>query len=739
MLERQRGLIDEGIEPQRGAVGDDVEQERQRSFDALLAEYGIGPEGGTPYDEMIGSGGWQREARVLDRVPKNTLPASEEGGKMRRWAVDSLDEVRRLENAIKGKGVNIDIYAWLNNVRAAQGIVPRMMENWQVDFNGKVVGPALNEVWRPIEARGKEFKRAMEDYLLEMLNVDRMEYRKNRAVYDGVSEQDLIDMDVPASKPVRHPDVTADVSRARVAELLSKYPWLPELAGPIWQFNDNNLSYQVQAGMIDPDLAERMRALNPHYVPLMRNYVEASKPLGKKNREIVAGRSLKGAEGGTENILPLKEAMARRTYSVVKQAAFNTGVQKLDEVAAGKYPQAQRFVRVSDAEVLRRKSQAAIDAANEKLPPERSMAELDLMRSGLEAGAGESAISSKVGRGERLQGLPNTVKFWRDGSLTELQVNDGIADGLKSLRGQDFDSNLILRGLAKGTDLMKKTITGYNPLFSLRNYITNWSEELTFTRNRMDIYLKARASAARDMAFNSPVYQLYANMGAGALRAFDYESGSMNTMKGRAQNAGGLAKPFLQAARPAAAVLRQFERLNTAIEHLPRYAEFKATLMSGGADLKNPGAIDSNLKARALYNANEIVTNFGRGGTGGKFLNRHGVMYLNPAIQGVDKLYRAMKGEYGKSAQAKATIKAIIGLWVKLALVNIVPAIANELMHKDDDDYRDLPDRVKDRNYLFKMPDGTFILILLLIQCCPLLPTAPTVAFSPGGLLRIRP
>ena len=141
--------------------------------------------------------------------------------------------------------------------------------------------------------------------------------------------------------------------------------------------------------------------------------------------------------------------------------------------------------------------------------------------------------------------------------------------------------------------------------------------------------------------------------------------------------------------------LKGIKNVNELIELAPRYAEFKASI-DHGASIQE-----------AMYNAREVTTNFSRGGTLAKALNRNGFTFLNSSIQGFDKFIRNFSGENGA--------KGIVNSLAKAAIFGIAPAVFNELAFGSGDDkdeeYEALPDYIKDNYYIIKTGDGNFIRI----------------------------
>lgn len=143
-------------------------------------------------------------------------------------------------------------------------------------------------------------------------------------------------------------------------------------------------------------------------------------------------------------------------------------------------------------------------------------------------------------------------------------------------------------------------------------------------------------------------------------------------------------------------VVNAVPKFNNLVELAPRFAEFKASL-DNGATIQE-----------AMYNAREVTVNFGRGGYVAKALNRNGFTFFNASLQGFDKLARNFSGENGA--------KGVVGALAKVAVLGVAPSVFNALAFgaggdDEDEDYKALPDYIKDNYYLIKTGDGEFIRI----------------------------
>jgi hypothetical protein len=107
---------------------------------------------------------------------------------------------------------------------------------------------------------------------------------------------------------------------------------------------------------------------------------------------------------------------------------------------------------------------------------------------------------------------------------------------------------------------------------------------------------------------------------------------------------------------------------------------------------------------QALYNAADITTNFGRGGFAARKLNASLVPFFNPGMQGLSKNIRNVIDRRGWKE---------IGQLISRLLINgVAPGIIMGLLYdglKEDDDYKELSNYIKDSNILIKIGDNKFI------------------------------
>lgn len=450
-------------------------------------------------------------------------------------------------------------------------------------------------------------------------------------------------------KPVFGESVTAEISRQKADELLKENPEFEKLANKVYVYNRNLMQWRVDSGLISQEQADIMNKMYPHYVPTFRDMsgTAGSKIVGNA---VNIANTVRKATGGNRDILPLDLAMARQTMQTVQAAKRNLfGNRLLNDVLANKERAAKYITAIEKSE------------------------------DGLDVDEQSDASLSQPNNNT------NVFKIYRDGKSFNMYVNSGIFEGLRAISSQvdATDTNKLLNALSKPNTMFKQLVTGMNPMFLIKNPIRDIQDATLYSKN-LRKFLNNYPKTFKEQLENSADWQLYKALGGVGSSFFDYETGIDKTLN----------KSKLQ--RLSDNTLGRIEELNMMTEQAPRFAEFKATIQRAGN--RN---YDTLMKA--IYNAADVTVNFGRTGTITQVLNKTIVPFLNPSIQGADKLIRTLATTKGGSEWAKLVTKA--------TLFGILPSVLNELIFGDDEEYENLNDRDKDTNFVFKYGDNKWIKI----------------------------
>ena len=263
---------------------------------------------------------------------------------------------------------------------------------------------------------------------------------------------------------------------------------------------------------------------------------------------------------------------------------------------------------------------------------------------------------------------------YRNGQKYSIPINDDLYNSLSPRKNPyNLPDSKILQGVS---EFRRNLITGWNPLFMITNAVKD-VQDAGFNTKYPRQFLPNFMEAWAQILSNGEYKQLYLANGGGG-NTYINELGDAK-LKGN--------NPFSKAFNAVVSA-------NEAVEMAPRLAEFISTLRDGKSI------------EEAMYNASEITTNFKRGGDTAKYFNRNGMAFLNASIQGFDKQVRNIQEAKDGGARGMLTYMA------KVALAGMPLYILNHLMWKDDDDYEELSDYVKDNYYIIKKyGDGKFIRI----------------------------
>lgn len=469
-------------------------------------------------------------------------------------------------------------------------------------------------------------------------------------------------------KPVFGYDVTADDSQTAAQLLEAKNPEFKEWAKEVYKYSDDLIRYRVEAGLITPEFANALKKRYPHYIPTFREEGTNSKRArsARRNGGIVVSNAIGRAVGSDGVLLPLHTALSRKTVSTMRNAGLNQFglalVREYDRNAKA----AEKYIwNVAESEYT--PTEAAIESDEDYKPV-----------------------------------FENVFSVKDNGRAYDITMDEGLTAAMKAFEPDKFASYGAAKAMKKLNDLFKALCTGYNPFFMVRNLARDM-QDAGFYSTDSATWAKMFPSAWTQIAKNGEIWQQYKALGGSYASMLDYTTGMVKEPK------NALGK-----------VAARYERLGQAIEAAPRLAEFMTILANKGGsktvDGVKTGKFTQSDLMEAMLGAADITTNFARGGSVTKALNRYLVPFLNPSIQGFDKFIR--------NATETRSVKAAASLILKAALMGIAPALLNALAYRDDDEWDDIPANTKANYYLInagklfgngywiKIPKGRAIAVL---------------------------
>lgn len=454
-------------------------------------------------------------------------------------------------------------------------------------------------------------------------------------------------------KPVFGYEVTAYDSQLEAERLLKANPEFDALAKRVYAYFDDLLQYRIDAGLDTQKHVDAMKKRYPNYVPTMRVEGTEGKTArrARRNGGIVVSNAIGRAVGGDAVIMPLHTAMSRKTVAVMK----NAGLNQFGEQLVQSWNQDKSIPGVNKVDLMDYSSTDQYVDSEELYVPVTN----------------------------------NVFSVLRGNDRYNITMDEGLAQALNAFQPDKYANSDVAKLLKKGNDLFKALCTGYNPIFMVRNLVRD-AQDAAFYSTDSATWAKMFPSAWKQIVTNGEIWQQYKALGGSYASMLDYTTGMVKEPKSAA---GKLAA--------------KYESLGQAIEAAPRLAEFMTILANKGgsktADGVKTGKFTQSDLMEAMLGAADITTNFARGGTVTKMLNKYLVPFLNPSVQGADKFVRNITDRKGFKAWASLAIKA--------AALGILPELLNGLLYRDDDEWDDIPDQTKSNYYLFKLGDGYWMKI----------------------------
>lgn len=450
-------------------------------------------------------------------------------------------------------------------------------------------------------------------------------------------------------KPVFGYDVTADDSQTAAQLLEAKNPEFKEWAKEVYRYSDDLIRYRVEAGLITPEFANALKKRYPHYIPTFREEGTNSKRArrARRNGGIVVSNAIGRAVGSDGVLLPLHTALSRKTVSTMRNAGLNQFGLALVREYDGNTKAAEKYIwNVAESEYT--PTEAAIESDEDYKPV-----------------------------------FENVFSVKDNGKVYDITMDEGLTAAMKAFEPDRFASYGAAKAMKKLNDIFKAMNTAWSPWFLIKNAVRDF-QDAGFYSTDMKTWVKMFHHAKNQIRHNGEIWQQYQALGGSYASMLDYTTGMVKEPKNK------LGKLWAR-----------FELLQQQVEAAPRLAEFMTILANKGGsktvDGVKTGKFTQSDLMEAMLGAADITTNFARGGSVTKALNRYLVPFLNPSVQGFDKFIRNATGVRSIQAAGKLILSAAI--W------GILPQILNELMWWDDDEWKDIPANTKANYYLIKLPE----------------------------------
>lgn len=422
-----------------------------------------------------------------------------------------------------------------------------------------------------------------------------------------------------------------------------------QLSQRVNQYSRKLLDYSVDTGLVDRDLAAKLKQIYPDYVPLKR-IMDAVEEDG----------GLHGAAG-------------RAVASLSKQ----TIVQKLEG--------SQREIENPLWSILQ-KTQAAFKQGETNKAARILAGYRDL--------PGFEGIMKELAPGEKAD-AKNVISFLDNGIKRRFETTPQLAAAAKSLDVHDI--GLIGKILAAPGRLFKLFTTGINPAFIAANIAKDMGH--TFVTSRFDKSIANPAVFGRALlavARHDDLWKELIREGGGFTSFDQYRNGPESTIDSIRRTKSPETRIAHLIRHPVASAGEMYREMEEIVSRSEEIGRMRLYAMAKDAALK-AGRTEADARLIAAREANNALPNYLDSGSIMRPLNAT-IPYLNAGIQGSRSFVRAFRQNPGRTAASIAT-----ALYFPVAMATLWNLSDPERRKA----YRDIQGYEKDNNIIFLSPRPT--------------------------------
>jgi hypothetical protein len=563
--------------------------------------------------------------------------------------IQLVNKYEAIERVLRNAGMDRQTAASLTHqASTARSAAMTMLGVAQFDAQYNRVGDSLYDIFKPIHQNN--INSEAKSY---KKNLENGKYKNKEKYVDYNKKFDLYmlhlhnEARLGQDKSIFGEDVTVEVSKKTIADMEATYPEFKELAKKVRKYSDNLLTYRVQTGLITAEFANHLREMYPYYVPTYRakDSGPSIRPAYGNIRGVDLNQTVKRAKGSDQAIMPIYDSLAAQTIQVINTGRANNILTHLYYASL----QGDKSIDIIGKETV---------GIEEALSHEIKV---------------EKDTTDKVN---------NKVSFYFQGEKVTMLVDKNIFTGIESMLGTNKDSgNKLYQTAVKLNSTFKNLVTSWNPFFSIwRNPIKDFGNFVINTKYGVANSMRNYKRAWQEIKNGGYYWQEAQAAGIVGSGIYNYQTKTLKrgeTVQDR--------------------TIGKLAAVSEMIEMTPRLAEYISAREAGHS------------VEVALYQAADVTTNFGRSGTLVAKLNATVMPFLNPAVQGANKIWRALV--YGDAGKGKTAKGRRLNLLVRLAVFAVATTAFNGFMNDDDEDYKNLSDYTKQANFVIPMGDGKFLKI----------------------------
>lgn len=541
----------------------------------------------------------------------------------------------------------------------SKAIARTMIEKAMVDEYGNKIGKSLVEILSPIIKL---------DNIKESLTPATSENLKNFFSY-GISKRSLY---------LAKRGIESGLDIQDIRHIIEKYknPQWDTALSEITEWSNQLMDWLVRAGGISEEVAQKIKLMNPVYLPFKRIFIdEVDQFMSKgKPKSSFGPKRIKGS--GRPIINPLESLIDMATSYIQnanKMRVVNAIIEMSSLEGSGKIvsqiPRPIELTKLRMEEVLKK----VLDELGGEFDIDEDLGD---------------QLLNFFSAGNQFKGKGNVFTVWRNGKPYFYELHPDL---YKSLQGiDDIKIAPIMKVLGGFTRFKRLGATGLRAGFAFTNAMRDFAMSSITSKREIPTPFDPLIGVYKDI-FDKPESNAwkYKAMGGemATMMGFD-RSSTMKFMDEMLLRAKGFKGKTLYVVKHPIDALRSAIQIT---EMGPRIKEFDS-MYEKYKQKKEWSEEDAFLQA--FNDAQDITVNFTRSGTIGKQYNT-GTAFFNAAIQGINKIYRSAQED-----PVRFTVRGIA--WITL------PAILSWLKNKDKDWYKNLVPEYKYRNIFIEIENKVF-------------------------------
>ena len=477
---------------------------------------------------------------------------------------------------------------------------------------------------------------------------------------------------------------------AKNAQIEKELPFAKDYQKIVRDYLDEMQEYRVAQGILTRDEVDYMKEFYPNYVPTYREHISFN-----GTSDVLKGvnvtKDVQKRKGSNELISPLLGSIVDQTYSAVKKGSINAIFNSIEQ-------------RVREGELRSQNDQITLDQEYKEAPKIHSIEEL-------EEALGDQKLAEK-------ENNLITYRTYKEGTgiVTKQAVltNDAMQTFSELESEHALDNFFIFKFTSKLVNKFTNVVTTLNPFFLMRNASRDIGDALFTTKHTSVEFAKEYAKSYAGLLGKNKstemqkMFDLFVQLGGTA--GISYDSDNYRTNFDELIHKQNISITTKSGTKFN--VTEALQRANEFVEAMPRFTEFRLSY-----EEYSKSSIDEvrdNASRLAMLDAARITTDFSRGGTLTKTLNRTLVPFLNAQVQGFQKVVD-FASDFTKTGLTSFTNPAqrrrFVELLARLLAMGLLPELLSWLLNLGNDDYEALPEYTKAQYLLIPLGNGNFIKI----------------------------